>query len=422
MNLQNLSFETLNHKLPTKKVEAWKYTSLKSFSEVRWQIPEVENASDQITLNQPQQNHIQLNHEQMKNISEYLSSDFYNFVFVNGIIDATLSDEFPEWLKTEKLSAMDFSTLKSQETESSFLEIMQNNLRHKISVKLLPSVILDKPVQFVFISKGTDIFNQSYLDVNLAENSQAQVIVHELSIEDQSQTAQQSPCAFNLTGKINLQQAASLKWLQVQNENTIDYHFSRMEFALEDKAQLVSLDSALGAGLARHYVAVTFNGQDASAGIYGLCALKQNQHVDQYTYLHHVKGQNQSTQHYKNILGDESVAVFRGRVRIEPDAQKANSEQLNNNLLLSRKSQAISIPQLEIYADDVKAGHGSTMGQLNQEEIFYFLSRGISESQAIRMLSHGYALELVYKLENPEIENWLLRILNAQLERLIPHV
>jgi len=407
MQLENLSLEKLDHKLPTKKMEAWKYTSLKSFSEIQWQVPKNENM-DSVP---------QLNHEQMQKVSAYLNLDFHNFVFVNGRMDSTLSDEFLDNMHIEKLMAQDFVGLESRASEGSFLEVMQKNLQQKITLHLQPQVILDKPLQFVFVVKGRNIFNQTYLDVDLGENSQAQIIVHELSFDEF-----QDASAQNITGKITLDKSAQLKWLHVQNEKPTDYHFSRFEFSLTDRAQLISLDLSLGAAVARHYLAVTFTGQAGFAGVYGLCALNQEQHADHYTYLHHVKGENQSIQHYKNILGDSAQTTFRGRVRIEQDAQKANSEQLNNNLLLSRKAQANSIPQLEIYADDVKAGHGSTMGQLNQEEIFYFLSRGISQTQAIRMLSYGYALELVSKLENPKMESWLLNVLNQQLERLIPHV
>ena len=93
--------------------------------------------------------------------------------------------------------------------------------------------------------------------------------------------------------------------------------------------------------------------------------------------------------------------------------------QLNNNLLLTREAQADSIPQLEIYADDVKAGHGSTVGQLNKEEIFYFLSRGINQYQAVRMLSFGFAKALIYKFENEVLQNWMLKILNKKLDGMI---
>ena len=91
-------------------------------------------------------------------------------------------------------------------------------------------------------------------------------------------------------------------------------------------------------------------------------------------------------------------------------------------MLLTRGAQADSVPQLEIYADDVKAGHGSTVGQLNKEEIFYFLSRGINQYQAVKMLSYGFATELLYKLENSDLQNFLIQSLNSKLDKLVESV
>ena len=125
--------------------------------------------------------------------------------------------------------------------------------------------------------------------------------------------------------------------------------------------------------------------------------------------------------HRADATGSAAIlhSVFKGRVRIEPSAQKANSEQLNNNLLLTRTAQADSVPQLEIFADDVKAGHGATFGQLNKDEIFYFLSRGINQYQAVKMLSYGFVKELILKIENQHLQNYLISALNKKLESMV---
>jgi Fe-S cluster assembly protein SufD len=172
----------------------------------------------------------------------------------------------------------------------------------------------------------------------------------------------------------------------------------------------------------RNYYQLKFTGRHAQADVLGLAVGDQSQHFDNYTFLQHMIGENQSVQQYKSILAGTSQSVFRGRVLIEKDAQKANSSQLNNNLLLTRGAQADSIPQLEIYADDVKAGHGSTVGQLNKEEIFYFLSRGINQYEAVKMLSYGFANELIYKISSPALQNFLLQALSEKLSRLVQNV
>ena len=208
---------------------------------------------------------------------------------------------------------------------------------------------------------------------------------------------------------------SEIKFINNQNLSATDYIFSRIYAHAKNHTQIKTFEMALGAKIARHNLNLYLEGEQAQTSILGLSLLSDDQHCDHYTFIQHQKGHNESLQHYKSILADKSRSVFRGRVRIEQDAQKANSAQLNNNLLLSRAAEADSVPQLEIYADDVKAGHGSTVGQLNKDEVFYFLSRGISEQDAIKMISYGYAKEIIYKLESTELEKFALETLNTKL-------
>jgi Fe-S cluster assembly protein SufD len=389
--------------LPSKKDEAWKYTSVKSFSEVSWHLPTDEQ---------------HLSHEDMKWLSTKLSTDFYNFVFINGQLNQTLSDEFENWMSVVETVESDFLNTGA-DGEIKLIDLARAVAAQKICVQIGSGKIIEKPIQILFAQKSEqNILSQSAIEFNLAENAQAKLILNFVSLPSSLKKSN----AINMSTKINLAQNSNLQFVQLQNENNSDFHFSRTQFELQWGAQLLSLDLALGGKLSRHYLETSFVGENANAGVYGLTALAKDQHADHYTYIHHQRGANQSVQHYKSVLTDESHGVFRGRVRIEPDAQKANSEQLNNNLLLTRSAHADSVPQLEIYADDVKAGHGSTMGQLNTDEIFYFLSRGIGQTEAVRMLAFGYALELVYKFENPVMQNWIFKNLNEKLESMIPNV
>lgn len=391
--------------LPTKKDEAWKYTSVKSFSELSWNLATEEEF---------------LSHDDMKWLSTKLSTDFYNFVFINGFLNQTLSDELESWISIEDISA-DIQAAQLMPTEGAWNDLLVAGSAKQIHLKIAKGKALDKPVQILFVQKSTqNLLSQSIVRVELGENSQAKLIQNFVSLPSSVVSAKEN--ALNISTQVHLGTNSNLNFIQLQTENHKDFHFSRTQFYLQSGAQLLSLDLALGGQLSRHYLETVFLGENASAGVYGLTALSRKQHTDHYTFIHHQKGENQSVQHYKSILSDESHSVFRGRVRIEPLAQKANSEQLNNNLLLTKTAHADSVPQLEIYADDVKAGHGSTMGQLNADEIFYFLSRGINQTQAVRMLAFGYALELVYKIENVDLQNWVLKTLNEKLESMIPNV
>lgn len=388
--------------LPSKKEEAWKYTSLSAFKTIDWQA-----ASEGEEV---------LSHEQLQKISKNLTSDFYNIVVVNGVLNKTLSDDLADEIQFIDVSKEDFHQ-NPDHVEKNILNLSEAFLAKKISIQIAKNQIFEKPVHLVFVQASKDsVFQSMKVNVNIGKNAELTLVVHTLSLDGSDQKS------LNLNLNLRLSEEARVKLVQLQNEDVKSYQFSQTEVRLEDKAQFQALAMSLGGQLIRNYLHLDFKGRNAFAGVYGLTILNSEQHVDNYTFIQHSVGENQSVQHYKSILSGSSQSVFRGRVRIDPDAQKANSEQLNNNLLLTREAQAVSIPQLEIYADDVKAGHGSTIGQLNKDEIFYFLSRGINQYIAVKMLSYGYAKELIYKFENENLQKFIFKSLQEKLERMIQNV
>lgn len=385
--------------LPTRRDEAWKYTSLTDFKNIEWKSSEDSNEH--------------LTHEQMQEVSKNLPSDFINFVFVNGILNKTLSDDFDSLIEVGELEENDFLSDEAS-VESRLLNLAQSFLNKKITLTVSKGKAIEKPVQILFVqSSKNSVYLSEKLNINLAENSEIKLLIHSMSFVNSTADA------MNLNVNINVESSARLTFVQLQNEDNSSFHFSQCNLNLAASAQVTTLALTLGNKLTRNYYQLNFNNEQASAAVYGLGVIDSEQHLDNYTFIRHEIGNNNSVQHYKSILSGSSHSVFRGRVMIEPNAQKANSEQLNNNLLLTRTAQADSIPQLEIFADDVKAGHGSTVGQLSKEEMFYFLSRGINQFEAVRMLSYGFAKELVLKIENPYLQSFLIAALNQKLERMV---
>ncbi|HRO66462.1 MAG TPA: SufD family Fe-S cluster assembly protein, partial [Pseudobdellovibrionaceae bacterium] len=141
--------------------------------------------------------------------------------------------------------------------------------------------------------------------------------------------------------------------------------------------------------------------------VLGLSVSTDSQHVDNTTDIDHRVGACDTEQIYKSLLDGESRAVFNGRIYIRPQAQKANSSQLNNNLLMSSKAEADSQPQLMIEADDVKAAHGSTVGHLNAEELFYLRSRGIPRRVAVPLLAYGFLADLLEDIDHEGMKAWV---------------
>ncbi len=378
--------------LPKKTEEAWKYTSLQEIKKIDWKIADQE---------------INLSHDELKLISGQLKSEFTNVVFVDGFYNKTLSDADFEKLTVEKTTEKDFAAVDT-DVENQLKNLLKAFAKEKIVIRI--DQPLQQPLQIIHVlSKKSSTVIQSMTHVHIAKSCQANVIQSFISLSGQSQQL------MNNEIHIFTAENSKIKFINNQNLSATDFIFSRIYAHAKNHSQIKMFEMALGAKISRHNLNLYLEGEQAQTFILGLSLLSDDQHCDHYTFIQHQKGHNESFQHYKSILADKSRSVFRGRVRIEQDAQKANSAQLNNNLLLSRAAEADSIPQLEIYADDVKAGHGSTVGQLNKDEVFYFLSRGISEQDAIKMISYGYAKEIIFKLENAELEKFALASLNTKL-------
>ncbi len=159
----------------------------------------------------------------------------------------------------------------------------------------------------------------------------------------------------------------------------------------------------------RNSLEILIKGKLAEAHINGLYQLKNNQHFDTSSYIAHLAPESFSFQLYKGILNDEARSIFKGRVYVAPEAQLIQAKQLNKNLLLSKKAHAHSLPQLEIFADDVKCAHGSTTGQVNPDELFYLTARGIKLELAKQMLTKGYSFDVILKLQNPKLKEYLIQ-------------
>src|SRR5690606_21635039 len=157
----------------------------------------------------------------------------------------------------------------------------------------------------------------------------------------------------------------------------------------------------------RKNLVLRLNEPGANGESYALFLTNEEEHSDVYTLIDHRAADTTSAQMAKGILDGNSRGVFTGKIFIRPDAQRVSSSQLNKNLLLSKKAQVHSQPQLEIFADDVKCSHGSTTGQLSDDEVFYFSARGIPSEKARTLLALGFGLEIVQKITNEEARNYL---------------
>lgn len=178
---------------------------------------------------------------------------------------------------------------------------------------------------------------------------------------------------------------------------------SYIECNLLESASYNYFNISDGSALYRADIKTILKGKEAKASLYGLTKLKGSNHVDHFVTVVHEVGETDSDQLFKVVAQDESKGIFTGKIIVNKDAQKVNSTQLSKNLLLSKRAQIFTRPQLEIYADDVKCSHGATIGQMSDEELFYLVARGIEKERAYALLSHAFIQDVFDHIPNREL-------------------
>jgi Fe-S cluster assembly protein SufD len=156
-------------------------------------------------------------------------------------------------------------------------------------------------------------------------------------------------------------------------------------------------------------------GEGAETSALGLFLIDKMQHVDSYTVIEHSKAHCISNQYYKGVLDDTSTGAFNGKIHVHPDAQKTEAYQTNNNILLTDTARMHTKPRLEIYADDVKCSHGATVGQLNEDALFYLQSRGIPRDESRLMLMDAFTWDVISKIKQPALQDRITELVRMRL-------
>ena len=221
----------------------------------------------------------------------------------------------------------------------------------------------------------------------------------------------------NSSINFELKDSSHVEHVKFQTEALASTHIGLTKAAVGKHANFKSMTMDLGIFTARHNIDITVTGVGGETHINGLFALNKSEHADFFTMINHQAAHTNSNQLFKGILAGESHGAFTGKINIAKDAQLVNSNQLNKNLMLSKKAHIDTRPQLMVAADDVKCAHGATIGQLSPEEEFYLESRGIKKDKAKRMLCHGFAMDVLFLIENKEIQDLAVKLLAEDFEQ-----
>jgi Fe-S cluster assembly protein SufD len=395
-------FESIG--FPNKKLENWKYTSLKNLLNTDYTVlPEINNVLE------------------FKNIKKYLIDDIdsYKIIFVDGKYCSHLSETTHE--------GMDICILSAALTQSKY-ELIIENYFNKIALKdgitslntafsnegvfihIPKNKFVEKPIQIIHFSTGNEssLMFQPRNMIVVDENSQVQII-------ERHQSLSKNKVFTNSVTEIYAEKKSIIEYYKIQNDN-LQASLIDNTYVNQQRNSSFSMHTfSFGNELVRNNLNISQNDEFIETTIKGVTIIGDNQHVDHNTLIQHNKPNCNSHQDYKGIYDNKSTGVFNGRIVVNKQAQKTNAFQSNNNILLSDKATINAKPQLEIYADDVKCSHGCTVGQLDKNALFYLKSRGIPEKEANALLMYGFANNILKSVKIPEIKTRITNIIANKL-------
>jgi Fe-S cluster assembly protein SufD len=269
--------------------------------------------------------------------------------------------------------------------------------------------IVEEPIHLLFLSSSKDdkILSHPRNLIITEKNSQVLIIEHFAGLDD-------SIYFTNSVTEISAGENTVVHHTKIQEESKSSFHIARMETVQETNSFFTSNMISLGGEITRNDFNTRFKGTGGESELNGLFLIDGFQLFDAHTLIDHASPHCNSHELYKGILDGKSRGVFNGKVIVRKDAQKTNAFQENNNIILSNEALVNTKPQLEIFADDVKCSHGATVGQLDNEALFYLKSRGIGEEKSRDILLHAFASDVVRRIKIDEIKKHIENILTEK--------
>ena len=404
--LRNQALKTFEAKgFPSKKLENWKYTSLNSLIQDDYLLfPKSEKA---VALNE------------IKHVFLY-EVDTYKVVFIDGIHSPFLSDTTHDGLDVCLLSAAlskpKYSELIKQyfcsvaDKEENMTALNTSYAREGAYIYIPPSVVAEKPIEIIHLSTGDQgpVWLQPRNLIVVDTNAQVQIVErHQSLLEHQVVT--------NSVTELIAHQEALVDYYKIQNDldsaSLIDN-----TYIAQDKNSHVSVHTfSFGGKITRNNLNFYQRGEHINSTLKGITLLQGKQHVDHNTLVHHAQPNCESHQDYKGIFSDRSIGVFNGKILVDKIAQKTNAFQQNNNVILNDKAKVNTKPQLEIFADDVRCSHGCTIGQLDEEALFYLRSRGIPKKEAKGLMTYAFANNVLQSVQIPTLKKRINKLIANKL-------
>jgi len=354
---------------PTTRNEAWKYTNLAPFVKTPYEFAKPVPAG-----------------AVAERLRDFAFADLGcpRFVFVDGRYAPELSTGGAAMRSIREAEAGRYAAYEDNAMAALNTAFFEDGAY----IEVADGAVLDKPIYLLFVSTGGGTISCPRNLIVAGRDSQATIVEGYAGFGD-------GRYFTNAVTEISAAEGAVIEHYKLQMESPGALHFGMLALEQAASASFVSYNVALGSGMARNEISAVLAGEGAECMLNGLYLASGRQHIDNYTTLDHARPHTMSRELYKGILDGNSSGVFHGRIIVRPEAQKTDAIQRNKNLLLSPDAVINTKPQLEIYADDVRCTHGATVGQVDQEAVFYLRSRGIALEEARRLLTYAFTSEIL---------------------------
>jgi Fe-S cluster assembly protein SufD len=335
----------------------------------------------------------------------FADPDCNRLVFVNGVWSPELSSlrQLPPGARVESLSRLlkqspdqlaPFLTASARQEREAFFALNTAFMRDGAVVLIPQGATLESPLQLLFVSRGGEKPLVSYPRTLVVAGAGSEVKLVEAYVGIGPGNTFTDAVTELIGGENSV-----LDYYRVQRDSDAAFHVGAVDARLSRNCNFTAHTITLGGALVRNDFHVGLDGEGGACELNGIYLLDGEQHVDNHTEIEHKKPRTKSFELYKGILRGRSHGVFNGKIVVHKDAQKTDSRQINKNLLLSEQAAVNTKPQLEIFADDVKCSHGSTVGQLDPDALFYLRSRGMDLDQARSLLSYGFASDVIGRVK-----------------------
>lgn len=368
---------------PTVKDEDWRFTNVLQALKYRY-VPSIFDGAGEVVL---------------PDVSRFVIPDLRTnlLVFINGVFSERLSSVIDtKHIIIGSINQIGEAAGHVQDLSitNGFSALNQAMFSDGAYIMIPDNAVPENPVHLLFISGHEDVplLVQPRNVIVAGKNSQSVVIESYHSMYN-------TPYLFNTISSIRMDDYSVMDYYKIQNEQDNIIHINRTDVTEGQSSVFNSSVFTFGGQMIRNDLETRFTARYAEAHYYGLYLTEGSRHIDNHTLIDHAVPECHSNELYKGIMDDDSRAVFNGKVIVRKDAQKTLAYQSNKNLLLSKGARVNTKPQLEIFADDVKCSHGATVGRLDDEALFYLVSRGIGRNTARSILINAFAGDIVDRIK-----------------------